>query len=124
MEKKKVTRKKTTNKKKSATKKNTAKTGTDAAPAKPVRKKTTTKKKTTKTTSDSASVKPVHKKTTRKKKPATPDLLSNDSREKLITEIAYLHAERNGFSSASPQDDWFFSESIVDKVLQAIAGEK
>ncbi|HEY5656204.1 MAG TPA: DUF2934 domain-containing protein, partial [Myxococcota bacterium] len=43
--------------------------------------------------------------------------INPDLRRQMIAEAAYLRAERRGFGSGDPKDDWLAAEREVDSLL-------
>lgn len=43
--------------------------------------------------------------------------ISADSRQQMIAKAAYLRAERRGFGSGDPLDDWLAAEREIDTLL-------
>ena len=51
--------------------------------------------------------------------PAPRAQLTPEARRALISEIAYLRAERRGFAPGQETDDWLAAEAEVDALLSA-----
>jgi len=105
-----VSKKSSTRKKTPAKASSVKKKATAASTKKKAAKKVATKKAAT----SGAAVKA--DKTTRVRKAASPSV-SAEERLRMIAELAYLRAERRGFSPGGEQDDWFVAEREVDARL-------
>lgn len=128
-----------TAKKKSVSKKTTSKTSTTGvkktAKQAGSKKAATTKAARTKKTvaKKAASKKPANTKTKSKAKAkmfvqtgagnAALQKIDPEHRRRMIAETSYFIAERRGFVSGSPTDDWLEAEILVDRLLEAEEGE-
>ncbi|MEI8346024.1 MAG: DUF2934 domain-containing protein [Pseudomonadota bacterium] len=43
---------------------------------------------------------------------------TSDDRQELVAQLAYLKAEKRGFSGGCPEQDWFEAEKEVDQKLK------
>lgn len=119
-----------TAKKKPAPKKPTSKTATTSSKktTRQASSKTTTSKKKT-VAKNAASKKPASSRTKRKifvqtaAGTASLQKIGPEHRRRMIAETSYFIAERRGFISGSPTDDWLEAEVLVDRLLESGEGE-
>jgi len=123
-----------TSEKKAATAKKKAASKKKATTTKKAVKKASTQTKAAKQSAvkKSASKKSTAKKSTAKKSTAVttkhplgkPALqkIDPEHRRRMIAETSYFIAERRGFVSGSPTDDWLEAEVLVDRLLESGEG--
>lgn len=89
-----------------------------AAPAaKPPSKTASAAKPTAKTASKSTTAPKSGTKTARRTKPTTASPVTAEKRYQMITEAAYLIAEKHGFDSGRDIENWLEAEAQIDSIL-------
>lgn len=117
--KKKATRKKPASKTAAATAKKTTKKVSS-------KKKTVAKKVASKKTAAKQPARSTNKTKTSERTNSSNNALQKidpEHRRRMIAETAYFIAERRGFVSGSPTDDWLEAEVLVDRLLESGEGE-
>lgn len=59
-------------------------------------------------------------KSSTKQAQTAPDVISSQQRQQMINEAAYYLAQRRGFISGNPVDDWLAAEAEVDQQLSQV----
>ena len=98
----------------------TSKKAAAPAPQAPAKRKAAVKAAPVKAAPTAASKKPAAaKKATAPKKaaPAAKPAITSEQRNNYVEVAAFYIAERRGFASANPADDWIAAEAEIDRLI-------